>query len=89
MLLAVLTYVTFICQDVDLLADFYVALLGLEEIASSRSEFYREVVTGGSKLGFAGRHAYANLGLPERPATAPVNAVLSFDVGAPAPVWTR
>ena len=84
--MAVLTYVTFICRSVDALADFYVDLLGLEEIVASRSHSYREVLTGGSKLGFAWAEAYAVLNLPQRPPDAPVNAILSFDVGSRAQV---
>ena len=79
--MAVLTYVTLICRDVDGLAEFYIDLFELEEITGSRSERYREVLTGGSKLGFARADAYAILNLPERPPGAPVNTVLSFDVG--------
>ena len=84
--MAVLNYVTLICRSVDGLAEFYIALLGLEEITASRSERYREVLTGGSKLGFARDDAYAVLNLPERPPEAPVNTVLSFDVGGLAEV---
>ncbi len=84
--MAVLTYVTLICRSVDDIAEFYIALFGLEEITASRSQRYREVLTGGSKLGFARHDAYAVLDLPERPPQAPVNTLLSFDVGAPAQV---
>ena len=61
-------------------------MLGLEEIVASRSHSYREVLTGGSKLGFAWAEAYAVLNLPQRPPDAPVNAILSFDVGSRAQV---
>ena len=84
--MAVLTYVTLICRSVDGLAGFYIALFGLEEITASRSERYREMLTGGSKLGFARDDAYAALNLPQRPSEAPVNTVLSFNVGEPAQV---
>ena len=84
--MAVLTYVTLICRSVDGLANFYITLLGLEEITASRSERYREALTGGSKLGFARDDAYGVLNLAERPLQAPVNTVLSFDVGEPVQV---
>ena len=84
--MAVLTYVTLICRSVDGLAGFYIALFGLEEITASRSERYREMLTGGSKLDFARDDAYAALNLPQRPPKAPVNTVLSFNVGEPAQV---
>ncbi len=79
--MAVLAYVTLICRQVDALTAFYADLLGLEEIAASRSARYREVLTGAGKLGFALADAYAALNLPERPPEGPVNTVLSFDVG--------
>lgn len=78
---AILSYVTLIARDVDLLADFYGALLGLEEIAASRSEKYREFLAGGGKLGVAYAGAYVMLDLPPRDPAAPVNTVLTFDVG--------
>ena len=83
--MAVLTYVTLICRSVDRQAEFSADLLGLEEITASRSERYREVLTGG-KLGFARDDVYAVLNLPPRPPEAPVNTVLSFDVGGVAQV---
>lgn len=82
MSLAALTYVTLIARDVDRLADFYGPLLGLQEIAASRSEKYREFLTGGVKLGVAYAGAYAMLGLAAREPAEPVNTVLTFDVGA-------
>ena len=84
--MAVLTYVTFVCRDVDAVADFYGRTLGLEEIEASRSHRYREFVAGGAKLGFAWADAYAVLNLPERAPEAPVNAVITFDVGSPTQV---
>lgn len=77
-----LTYTTFFTRDVDRMADFYVAL-GLEEIESSRSEFYREVQAGGAKIGFAAQAAYANLDMPEEANPTGLRGIITFDVGTP------
>ena len=76
-----LSYAGLIVSDVDRLADFYGGLFDLEEIMSSRSEKYREFLTGGSKLGIIYSGAYAMLNLPERAQDAPVNQILTFDIG--------
>jgi uncharacterized glyoxalase superfamily protein PhnB len=78
---AVLTYVSLIAHEVERVADFYRDLFGLEEIAASRSEKYREFLTGGAKLGVVHFGGYAMLGLPVREPSAAVNQILTFDVG--------
>jgi catechol 2,3-dioxygenase-like lactoylglutathione lyase family enzyme len=76
-----LAYVTFLARDVAALADFYVAGLGLEEVAASRDARYREVRGGGCMIGFASDTVRPALNLPE---VEPVGtrAVLTFDVGS-------
>jgi lactoylglutathione lyase len=80
-----LAYVTFLARDVAALADFYVAGLGLEEVASSRDERYREVRGGGCMIGFATQSVRPALNLPE---VDPVGtrSVLTFDVGSVAAI---
>ncbi|KPL69241.1 hypothetical protein SZ64_14700 [Erythrobacter sp. SG61-1L] len=77
-----MTYTTFFTRDVNRMADFYVAI-GLEEIESSRSEFYREVSAGGAKIGFAGQAAYTNLNIPDDANPTGLRNILTLDVGTP------
>ncbi len=77
-----LTYTTFFARDVNLMADFYVAL-GLKEIETSRSEFYREVKAGDAKIGFTGQHAYETLGVPDDTDPTGLRSVITLDVGQP------
>ena len=72
-----LSYVTFIAQDVDLMAEFYIAALGLEEVAESRDHRYREVKGGGCMIGFAMAGVRAALNLPEAQPTG-TRALLTF-----------
>ena len=76
------TYQTYFARDVDALAEFYVAGLGLEEIAASRDVRYREVIAGPIKLGFAHQGAYAMLDLAGEASPTGLRGVLTFDVGA-------
>jgi len=76
-----LSYVTFIAQDVDLMAEFYIAALGLEEVAESRDHRYREVRGGGCMIGFAMAGVRAALNLPEAQPTG-TRALLTFQVDA-------
>jgi len=79
--MATLTYASLIAHDIEALADFYQGLFDLEEVAASRSEKYREFLTGGSKLGIVHFGGYAMLDLPVRDPAAPVSQILTFDVG--------
>jgi predicted enzyme related to lactoylglutathione lyase len=80
--MAVLTYASLIAHDIEALADFYQGLFDLEEVAASRSERYREFLTGASKLGIIHFGGYAMLDLAVRELSAPVSQILTFDVGA-------
>jgi predicted enzyme related to lactoylglutathione lyase len=79
--MATLTYASLIAHDIEALADFYQGLFDLEEVAASRSEKYREFLTGGSKLGIVHFGGYAMLDLPVRDPASPVSQILTFDVG--------
>jgi catechol 2,3-dioxygenase-like lactoylglutathione lyase family enzyme len=80
-----LAYVTFLARDVAALAEFYVAGLGLDEVAASRDQRYREVRGGGCMIGFASDTVRPALNLPE---VEPVGtrSVLTFDVGSVAAI---
>ncbi|MFN3232114.1 MAG: VOC family protein [Alphaproteobacteria bacterium] len=76
------TYTTFFARDVDKMAAFYIAL-GLHEIESSRSEYYREVSAGSAKIGFTSQAAYQTLGMPDESNPTGVRSVITLDVGSP------
>ena len=80
-----LTYTTFLARDVAALCQFYVAGLGLEEVASSRDERYREVRAHGGMIGFATSAVRSALNLADDEPTG-TRSVLTFDVGAVATV---
>jgi uncharacterized glyoxalase superfamily protein PhnB len=76
-----LSYVTFIARNVDVLAQFYIDALGLEEVESSRDHRYREVKGGGAMIGFAHQGAYAMLDMPEEADPTGIRSIVTFDVG--------
>lgn len=80
-----MTYATYFARDLDKLTDYYVAI-GFEEVESSRSEYYREVLAGGAKIGFAVQSAYDTLGLADEADTKGIRSILTFDVGTPEDV---
>lgn len=84
--MATLSYVSLFARDLDRVADFYRDLFALEEIAASRSEKYREFLTGGSKLGIVYWGGYALLDLPAPAEPGPVSQIITFDVGERAAV---
>lgn len=75
------TYVTLFARDVDRLAAFYMAALGLEEIEDSRSVRYREVSAPPIRIGFAYQGLYAMLDLADEADPRGARSVLTFDVG--------
>jgi uncharacterized glyoxalase superfamily protein PhnB len=80
-----LAYVTFLARDVDMLAQFYVDALGLDEVLASRDQRYREVHGGGCMIGFATQTVRPAINLPEIDPVG-TRCVLTFDVGSVAAV---
>ncbi len=81
-----LSYVTLITRDVAALPDFYVALFGLPEVETSRSERYRELVLGDTLLGFPSTDAYRALDMTDQADPTGVRALLTFRAEDPAAV---
>ena len=81
-----LSYSSIFARDVETLPDFYVTVLGLEEISASRSVKYRELMAGGVKLGFIHLGGYEMLGLAGSADAVGVKSILTFAVTDPATV---
>ncbi|WP_448661961.1 VOC family protein [Sphingomonas sp. CJ20] len=73
--------VTLFARDVDALAGFYQAALGLEA-AVDDSPRYRELAGGGVRLGFAFQGAYDLLALDDARDPTGLRSVLTFDLAA-------
>ena len=75
-------FVNLFCRDIDRQLDFYRSLLGLAELAHSRSPIYRALGAEGFQFGFHAAPAYGLLALGDRVAPAgglaPVSAYPTF-----------
>ena len=77
------SYISLFTRDVAALPDFYIAVFGLEEIAASRSDRYRELAVGDVRLGFPYIDAYARIGLQDQAEPAGVRAMITFAAASP------
>ena len=75
-----LSYATLLTAEVDRLADFYVAGLGLAEVVASRSGRYREVEAGAVRIGIVSDDAYAALGMESEAGPTGIRGILTFQV---------
>ena len=73
-----LAYANYFARDIDVLANFYSALLGFAEIASHRSPIYRCLYAGGTELGFNAERAYDLLSLGNRRPEREDDAVVAY-----------
>ena len=74
-----LSAATFVARDVDALAGFYGAALGLAETVDD-SPRYRELEGGGVRVGFAFTGAYELLGLQDDAEVSGLRSFLTFEV---------
>lgn len=74
-----LSAATFVAHDVDALAGFYGAALGLAETVDD-SPRYRELDGGGARIGFASTAAYELLGLQDDADVSGLRSFLTFEV---------
>jgi predicted enzyme related to lactoylglutathione lyase len=72
--------VTFFARDVDALAGFYAAALGLAPTVDD-SPRYRELAGGGTRIGFAFPGAYDLLSLQDQADPSGLRSVLTFLIG--------
>lgn len=73
-----ISYVTMFTTDLEALPDFYVEVFGLEEVATSRSDRYRELKAGDLMLGFPWIDAYANLNMTDQVHPTGVRSMITF-----------
>jgi len=76
-----LSYVSIFTRDVASLPSFYVDVFGLEEVASSRSDRYRELAVGEMMLGFPFVDAYGLLDMAYQAEPTGVRSMMTFAVG--------
>jgi predicted enzyme related to lactoylglutathione lyase len=72
--------VTFFARDVDALAGFYAAALGLAATVDD-SPRYRELSGGGARIGFAFSGAYDLLSLQDQAEPSGLRSILTFLIG--------
>jgi predicted enzyme related to lactoylglutathione lyase len=77
-----LSYVSIFTRDVAALPDFYIAMFGLREIETSRSDRYRELAMGAVTLGFPYVDAYAMLDMSDQGQPSGVRSMLTFAVSS-------
>ena len=75
-----ISYLTIFTRDVTALPDFYIAVFGLSEVETSRSERYRELIIGELKLGFPLVDAYRVLGMADQADPTGVRSMPTFAV---------
>lgn len=73
-----ISYVTMFTTDLEALPNFYVEVFGLEEVAASRSDRYRELKAGDVMLGFPWIDAYANLNMTDLADPTGVRSMITF-----------
>jgi predicted enzyme related to lactoylglutathione lyase len=73
-----ISYVTMFTTDLKALPNFYVEVFGLEEVAASRSDRYRELKAGDVMLGFPWIDAYANLNMTDQADPTGVRSMITF-----------
>lgn len=78
-----LSYVNIFARNMDRLAAFYSKLFDFEEIAESRTEYYRGFRCGGASLGFSTSKAYELLALRPPTGTGETN-LITFDASSAA-----
>jgi predicted enzyme related to lactoylglutathione lyase len=72
------TYVSIFTRDVAALPSFYVDVFGLEEIAASASDRYRELAVGALKIGFPLIDAYRVLDMEDQANPTGVRSMVTF-----------
>ena len=72
------TYVSIFTRDMAALPSFYVEVFGLEEIAASRSDRYRELSVGTLKIGFPLVDAYRVLDMEDQANPTGVRSMITF-----------
>ena len=75
-----LSYVSIFTKDVARLPSFYVDVFGLEEVASSRSDRYRELAVGDMMIGFPFVDAYDMLDMADQANPTGVRSMVTFAV---------
>jgi len=75
-----LSYVSIFTQDVESLPTFYVDVFGLEEVAASRSDRYRELAVGDMMIGFPFIDAYRLLDMADQAEPTGVRSMVTFAV---------
>ena len=81
-----LSYVSIFTRDVASQPSFYVDVFGLEEVAASRSERYRELAVGEMMIGFPFIDAYRLLDMADQAEPTGVRSMVTFAVGDVAEV---
>jgi len=75
-----ISYLSIFTRDVAALPDFYIAVFGLQEVETSRSERYRELMIGSLKLGFPSIDAYRGLDMADQADPSGVRSMPTFAV---------
>jgi predicted enzyme related to lactoylglutathione lyase len=75
-----ISYLTIFTRDVAALPDFYIAVFGLGEVETSRSDRYRELAIGELKLGFPTVDAYRVLDMTDQADPTGVRSMPTFAV---------
>lgn len=70
--------ITYIARDVDALASFYASALGLEAVVDD-SPRYRELASGGTRIGFAYEGAYGLFALEDEANPVGLRSLVTFD----------
>jgi predicted enzyme related to lactoylglutathione lyase len=73
-----LSYVSIFTRDVTALPSFYVELFGLQEVETSRSDRYRELMLGETLFGFPHLDAYEALDMADQAEPTGVRSMLTF-----------
>jgi len=81
-----LSYVSIFTKDVAALPSFYVDVFGLEEVAASRSDRYRELAVGDMMIGFSFIDAYKMLDMADQAEPTGVRSMVTFVVDGVAEV---
>ena len=81
-----LSYVSIFTKDLATLPSFYVDVFGLEEVASSRSDRYRELAVGDLMIGFPFVDAYDMLDMGDQAEPTGVRSMVTFAVDGVAEV---
>ena len=75
-----LSYVSIFTRDMAALPSFYLDVFGLEEVAASRSDRYRELAVGDLMIGFPFIDAYAMLDMADLAEPTGVRSMVTFAV---------